>query len=194
MISRDHPEVILQMSSNSAGKIRSFPYASQLLPNTQGFMTASAPVTLPFTAPSMVVGMPGLFPVNNGTVFTPQQQQQAMWQQQMQLMQFQMLQMQQQQQAMQVAIFQQQQPQLVMAAQGGLPATMIQQQSVPPVVMPMMVPGMMVTAGATAGGVDLPPAIPGPKPPVPGDGAATLPSAPTDDAAPSTSPYDGVEL
>lgn len=120
-IRRDKPEFVLQMSSNSGSKYRAPAFPTPLLPNLQGgggMIPAAAPQgVFPFVAPNMMgavpmgavpMPMPNMFP---GAAVSLQQQQQAMWQQQMQFMQFQMLQMQQQQQAMQAAMMQQQQQQ-----------------------------------------------------------------------------------
>jgi hypothetical protein len=159
-------------------------------------------------APNLA-GMPGLFPGNNGTV-TMTAQQQALWQQQMQFMQFQMLQMQQQQQAMQAALFQQQQQQQLPPHQqqaqqpqastdpGGVAVSMFHQSI--PLMMPMTTmagaigapaTGAAQTAGSVAGTLAAGGAAPGP-PPSGGEcgAAAALPPAPGDGDASATSYND----
>jgi hypothetical protein len=104
------------MSSNSGSKYRAPAYPTPLLPNLQGgglIPAATQQGVFPFVAPNLMgavpMAMPNLFP--GAAAVSLQQQQQAMWQQQMQFMQFQMMQMQQQQQAMQAAMIHQQPPQ-----------------------------------------------------------------------------------
>jgi hypothetical protein len=181
-------------------------------------MTASSPFPLleqnamGGVTPNAMAMMPGIFPVNNGSAMTIQQQQ-ALWQQQMHFMQFQMLQMQQQQQAMQAALFQQQQqhqqqhlllPQQQAQhqqqqpshdPQGGVASNMFQPSS------PVMVPTMTAnvtrteatavahTAGTTSNGAGSLPAGSDPRSLPSGDGAAASPPAPGDDDA-SSAPYD----
>jgi hypothetical protein len=110
---RDKPELCTQMTSNSGNKYQSAPMQSHLLPAMPGMI---APALNPYFIPNpMMVMYPPMVPTMIPTMAavapataaaTPQltpQQQQALWQQQMQLFQLQQYQMMQQQQQQQQA-------------------------------------------------------------------------------------------
>ena len=80
LFSRDKPEMVLQMTSNSGNKAQA--------PTTTGGPLLPAPMMMP-AAPG---AMPFYMPQTQMAMLTPQQQQ-AFWHQQMQLYQFQQMQM-----------------------------------------------------------------------------------------------------
>jgi hypothetical protein len=92
---RDKPELCLQMTSNSGNKYQSAPMQQHILPAVPGLMGVPPAMYgggMPFYMPVMMGG---------GAQFSPHQQQ-ALWQQQMQVFQLQQMQMMHMQQQQQV--------------------------------------------------------------------------------------------